>query len=237
MPSFTGYRRLTKPQRFSAAGVAVAGAAALTLTLVPQGASGSQNDQAQEAKSATVHTQPVAFKHDSSVSKQRQSIDKQQQTFEQQAKEEAAAKKKAAEAKKKAEAAKKKAAQERKEKEAASRKAERSEVKKYPDNLDGWIQHSLDIMKSKNIPGSYEGIKRNIMRESGGDPKAQNNTDVNAQNGTPSRGLLQMIQPTFDTYHVDGTANDPTDPVANIVAACNYAAHTYGSMDNVNGAY
>lgn len=237
MPSFTGYRRLTKPQRFSAAGVAVAGAAALTLTLVPQGASGSQNDHAQEAKSATVDTQPVAFsKHDSSVSNQRQSIDKQQHTFEQQAKAEAAAKKKAAEAKKKAEAAKKKAEQERKEKE-ASRKAERSQVKSYPDNLDGWIQHSVDIMKSKNIPGSYEGIKRNIMRESGGDPKAQNNTDVNAQNGTPSRGLLQMIQPTFDTYHVDGTKNDPTDPVANIVAACNYAAKTYGSMDNVNGAY
>ncbi|MEU5421353.1 lytic transglycosylase, partial [Streptomyces sp. NPDC001407] len=27
------------------------------------------------------------------------------------------------------------------------------------------------------------------------------------------------------------------DPVANIVASCNYAAHTYGSMDNVNSAY
>ncbi|MFE0874588.1 lytic transglycosylase, partial [Streptomyces smyrnaeus] len=27
------------------------------------------------------------------------------------------------------------------------------------------------------------------------------------------------------------------DPVANIVAACNYAADRYGSMDNVDSAY
>ena len=27
------------------------------------------------------------------------------------------------------------------------------------------------------------------------------------------------------------------DPVANITAACNYAADKYGSIDNVNGAY
>ena len=108
---------------------------------------------------------------------------------------------------------------------------------KYGNNLDGWIREALDIMKSKNIPGTYDGIKRNIMRESGGNPNAVNNWDVNAQNGTPSKGLLQTIQPTFDSYHVEGTANSMTDPVANIVAACNYAAAKYGSIDNVNGPY
>ncbi|MYT22862.1 peptidoglycan-binding protein, partial [Streptomyces sp. SID7760] len=30
---------------------------------------------------------------------------------------------------------------------------------------------------------------------------------------------------------------DSYDPVANITAACNYAAARYGSIDNVNGAY
>jgi len=55
--------------------------------------------------------------------------------------------------------------------------------------------------------------------------------------GTPSKGLLQVIDPTFATYHVPGTAYDPFDPVANITAACNYAADKYGSMDNVNSAY
>jgi hypothetical protein len=104
-------------------------------------------------------------------------------------------------------------------------------------SLDSWIKQSLSIMKAKGIPGSYEGLKRNIMRESGGNPGAQNNWDVNAKQGTPSKGLLQVIDPTFHTYHVAGTANSITDPVANITAAANYAAHRYGSIDNVNSAY
>jgi len=104
-------------------------------------------------------------------------------------------------------------------------------------NLDGWIKQSLSIMKEKGIPGSYEGLHRNIMRESSGNPNAQNNWDVNAQNGIPSKGLLQVIEPTFKAYHVDGTANSVTDPVANITAAANYAADRYGSIDNVDSAY
>jgi hypothetical protein len=105
------------------------------------------------------------------------------------------------------------------------------------DDLDGWIRASLEIMEDEGIPGSYEGLHRNIMRESGGDPDASNGWDVNAQNGTPSKGLLQVIKPTFDAYHVDGTPKDQTDPVANITAAANYAADKYGSIDNVDSAY
>jgi len=115
--------------------------------------------------------------------------------------------------------------------------ASNASVKQYPDNLDGWIREALDVMHQHNIPGSYEGIKRNIIRESGGNPNIVNNWDSNAAKGTPSKGLLQVIQPTFAQYHVAGTPNDMLDPVANIVAACNYAAATYGSIDNVNGPY
>ncbi|GAA2566529.1 MULTISPECIES: transglycosylase SLT domain-containing protein [Streptomyces] len=107
----------------------------------------------------------------------------------------------------------------------------------YPDNLDGWIRESLSIMAQHGIPGTYEGIHRNIMRESSGNPAAINNWDSNAAAGTPSKGLLQVIDPTFQAYHVPGTAFDPFDPVANITAACNYAADRYGSIDNVFGAY
>ncbi|GAA4584290.1 hypothetical protein GCM10023177_06620 [Streptomyces violaceoruber] len=107
----------------------------------------------------------------------------------------------------------------------------------YPNNLDGWIRESLDIMAQHGIPGTYEGIHRNIMRESSGNPLAINNWDINAINGTPSKGLLQVIDPTFQAYHVEGTSWDPYDPVANITAACNYAADRYGSMDNVFSAY
>ncbi|WP_129839345.1 transglycosylase SLT domain-containing protein [Streptomyces sp. RFCAC02] len=107
----------------------------------------------------------------------------------------------------------------------------------YPDTLDGWIRESLAIMAQQGIPGTYDGLYRNIMRESSGDPNAINLWDINAINGTPSIGLLQVIQPTFDTYHVPGTPDDIYDPVANITAAANYAYHRYGSIDNVNGPY
>ncbi|EGG46694.1 MULTISPECIES: transglycosylase SLT domain-containing protein [Streptomyces] len=107
----------------------------------------------------------------------------------------------------------------------------------YADNLDGWIQQSLAVMAQNGIPGSYEGIHRNIMRESSGNPLAVNNWDSNAAKGTPSKGLLQIIDPTFLAYHVPGTSLDPFDPVANITASCNYAAARYGSIDNVFGAY
>lgn len=109
--------------------------------------------------------------------------------------------------------------------------------KSYTDDLDGWIKESLDILSQHGIPGSYEGIHRNIMRESSGNPLAINNWDSNAVAGTPSKGLLQVIGPTFDSYHVPGTSQDSFDPVANITAACNYAADRYGSIDNVNGPY
>ncbi|MCM2417073.1 transglycosylase SLT domain-containing protein [Streptomyces sp. RKAG293] len=133
------------------------------------------------------------------------------------------------------------AAAEHKAKPAANRSTVRKPVAvsapKYADNLDGWIRESLAIMKAKGIPGSYSGLHRNIIRESSGNPNAVNDWDINAINGIPSKGLLQVIQPTFDTYHVAGTANHLTDPVANITAAANYAAHRYGSIDNVNSAY
>ncbi|MEV6838804.1 transglycosylase SLT domain-containing protein [Streptomyces sp. NPDC051133] len=107
----------------------------------------------------------------------------------------------------------------------------------YPDNLDGWIRESLSVMAQKGIPGSYNGIYRNIIRESSGNPKAINLWDSNAAKGIPSKGLLQVIDPTFNAYHVAGTSSDIYDPVANITAACNYAAARYGSIDNVFGAY
>ncbi|MFD6971351.1 transglycosylase SLT domain-containing protein [Streptomyces sp. NPDC059979] len=107
----------------------------------------------------------------------------------------------------------------------------------YTNNLDGWIRESLDVMAKHGIPGTYNGIHRNVMRESSGNPKAINLWDINARNGIPSKGLLQVIDPTFKAYHVPGTSTDSYDPVANITAACNYAAARYGSIDNVNGPY
>ena len=67
-----------------------------------------------------------------------------------------------------------------------------------------------------------------MQTESGGNPNAINLSDVNAQRGDPSRGLLQTIGSTFRAYHVAGTSNNIYDPLANIAAAINYARHVYG---------
>ncbi|MFF2325621.1 MULTISPECIES: transglycosylase SLT domain-containing protein [unclassified Streptomyces] len=104
-------------------------------------------------------------------------------------------------------------------------------------SVSGWINQSLEILRAQGIPGSYNGIYRNLMRESSGNPNAINNWDSNAAKGIPSKGLLQVIDPTFKAYHVPGTSWNIYDPVANITAACNYAAARYGSIDNVNSAY
>ncbi|MGW2181064.1 transglycosylase SLT domain-containing protein, partial [Streptomyces sp. NPDC001732] len=34
----------------------------------------------------------------------------------------------------------------------------------HAGNLDGWIKEALAVMKAKGIPGTYEGLHRNIMR-------------------------------------------------------------------------
>ncbi|GAA1719234.1 transglycosylase SLT domain-containing protein [Streptomyces yatensis] len=250
LPNIPGYARLNKTHKYSAAGIAAAGAAAIAFAVVPGGGADAKTT-AQD-----LPNKPVALtSQKADAQAHHEALVKQSALADKQAKQEAAEKKAAAEAAKKkaaeeaaakkaaeAKAAEAKAAKERAVKQAASRSAARietvaAEKKTYPDNLDGWIRESLDIMKQKGIPGSYEGIHRNIIRESGGNPRAINLYDINAQNGVPSKGLLQVIAPTFKTYHVEGTSWDPYDPVANITAACNYAADRYGSMDNVNGAY
>ncbi|MEW9520180.1 transglycosylase SLT domain-containing protein [Streptomyces tubercidicus] len=250
MPNISGLPRLTRTHKLSVAGVAAAGAAALVFSIVP----GADADQGKSQATAVENVKPVAFSAvDTAAKTQLATITQQADNSAAKGRAEAAAKKAAAEKAAKAKAAaaaKAKAEKARAAKAAASRSEVRTAIpaaapkpaakpaaKVYPDNLDGWIRESLDIMAKKGIPGSYEGIHRNIMRESSGNPMAINNWDINAINGTPSKGLLQVIQPTFNAYHVEGTSWNLYDPVANITAACNYAADRYGSMDNVNSAY
>ncbi|MFE4255910.1 transglycosylase SLT domain-containing protein [Streptomyces sp. NPDC056910] len=239
--SFSGHSPLTKTHKYSIAGIATLGAAALAFTLVPGNST---------AEAETISAAPVAFEVAAGkpqIKDVHASVTNQMATADQQVKNAAAklkatqvaATKKAADAaaaKAKVDAAAKaKVEKDRQVREAASRAAARKPV--YANNLDGWIRESLDIMKAKGIPGSYNGLHRNIIRESSGNPQAINNWDINAINGIPSKGLLQVIPPTFSAYHVPGTSWNIYDPVANITAAANYAADKYGSMDNVNSAY
>ena len=241
-------RRLNKAQKLSVAGVSTLAAAAVAFSLVPQDASATTEPQAASAAAPVAYTgsQTQTLK---ATGLGQNTTDQLVKTVDAAKAEETAAKKKAAdkaeakakavaEAKSKAAAKNKaeaKAAAKKRSAEKASRAADRKPV--YANNLDGWIREALAIMDKKDIPGTYEGLHRNIMRESSGNPRAINNWDINAINGVPSKGLLQVIKPTFDFYHVKGTKHDQYDPVANITAAANYAADKYGSIDNVDSAY
>jgi hypothetical protein len=209
-----GLNRLNRTHKVSISGVAAAGVAALTFSLIPGNA--SAGTEGRTTATAAVSAESPAKAHAAHV----------QAKAHAQAKANADARKKAA-----AEVA----VDKRTKVQTASRAAARTPV--YTDNLNGWINEALSIMKAEGIPGSYEGLHRNIIRESGGDPNAINNWDINAINGVPSIGLLQVIKPTFDAYHVEGTPHSQYDPVANLVAASNYAADRYGSIDNVDSAY
>lgn len=73
-------------------------------------------------------------------------------------------------------------------------------------------------------------ILATIRRESNGDPTVQNNWDSNALAGHPSIGLMQTIQPTFDTYAFAGHRNI-RNGYDNLLAAINYIKHRYGTSD------
>ncbi|MYR41821.1 transglycosylase SLT domain-containing protein [Streptomyces sp. SID5910] len=244
-----GYRRsldraqqLNRAQKVAFAGVGTLGVTAVALAAFPAGAQTTTTSEAAPAAKVAYSSQQQIKDVHAGVADQLAGASQKVAAIE--AQKEAAAKQAAAQKKAAAEkaAAAKKAAAKREAKETASRSAKRAEVKKasvksYPNNLDGWIREARAILAKHDIPGTYSGIHRNIIRESSGNPKAINDWDINAINGIPSKGLLQVIPPTFKAYHVAGTSWDIYDPVANIAAACNYAADKYGSMDNVNSAY
>lgn len=106
-----------------------------------------------------------------------------------------------------------------------------------PGNVQEWIKQAIEILRQNGINVSEADAQRIwqiIQHESGGNPQAINNWDSNAAKGTPSKGLMQCIDPTFDSYKLAGH-NDIWNPVDNICAGVNYAISRYGSLANVPG--
>ncbi|MFY0575808.1 transglycosylase SLT domain-containing protein [Cystobacter fuscus] len=100
-----------------------------------------------------------------------------------------------------------------------------------------WIKEAQKKLAAAGIPADKmkaEDIAKIIQHESSGDPNAINQWDDNAKRGTPSIGLMQTIQPTFDAYKLPGHDNI-RDPVDNIIAGVRYAVDRYGSVSNVPG--
>lgn len=87
------------------------------------------------------------------------------------------------------------------------------------------------------MTGQYSESNLNLLlyqmqTESGGNPNAINNWDINAINGTPSKGLMQVIDPTFRAYAYPGYDKNIYDPLSNILAAIRYTLSRYGSLAN-----
>jgi hypothetical protein len=100
-------------------------------------------------------------------------------------------------------------------------------------NVGGGVARWAGLVRlALAMEGLSQGLAGRVLyqmsTESGGNPNAQNNWDINAQRGDPSRGLMQTIGSTFRAYHWPGTSWNIFDPLANIAAAINYARHVCG---------
>lgn len=108
---------------------------------------------------------------------------------------------------------------------------------KPPGNVNQWIDQAIKVLQQNGIKVS-EADKQNIwaiiQHESAGNPHAINNWDSNAAKGTPSKGLMQCIDPTFQQYKLPGH-DDIWNPVDNICAGVKYSISRYGSLSNVPG--
>lgn len=91
--------------------------------------------------------------------------------------------------------------------------------------------------------GVFEPNEDNVRRtaeqaqiESGGNPKAANNWDINAIRGNPSKGLMQVIKTTWNantTPGIGGFDANWDDPVKSVAVASRYVASRYGKIANI----
>ncbi|PQH05901.1 phage tail protein [Enterococcus faecium] len=98
--------------------------------------------------------------------------------------------------------------------------------------VERWRNVAIRALK---MTGQYSTANLNALlnqmrTESNGNPKAINLWDPNAMKGTPSKGLMQVIDPTFKAYAMPGFNSNIYDPLSNILASIRYALATYGSL-------
>lgn len=99
----------------------------------------------------------------------------------------------------------------------------------------GVMQWRSTVARALKMEGQYSiaNVARTLFQmqtESGGNPYAINRWDSNAKKGTPSKGLMQVIDPTFNAYARAGFNTNIYDPLSNILASIRYATSRYGSL-------
>jgi SLT domain-containing protein len=85
------------------------------------------------------------------------------------------------------------------------------------------------VLSMFGIPQLLGTFMTQMNTESGGNARAINLSDSNAAAGTPSKGLMQVIDPTFNAYAGPFRSRGIWDPLANIYAAVAYSIARYGS--------
>ncbi|RAS68341.1 WXG100 family type VII secretion target [Lentzea atacamensis] len=106
-----------------------------------------------------------------------------------------------------------------------------------PGNVEQWIREAIKILQANGIPVTDENIDeiwKIIEKESSGNPHAINLWDSNAQKGTPSKGLMQCIDSTFNAHKLPGH-DDIWNPVDNIIAGVRYTFSRYGGFEGHPG--
>ena len=99
----------------------------------------------------------------------------------------------------------------------------------------GVEQWRSTVIRALKMEGLYTAanVKRTLFQmqtESGGNPRAINLWDSNAKKGIPSKGLMQVIDPTFSAYARAGYRSNIYDPLSNILASVRYATSRYGTL-------
>lgn len=98
------------------------------------------------------------------------------------------------------------------------------------------IRAAAAYMHQKITDFNVDMIERIIANESGGNPHAINLTDSNARAGTPSKGILQYIDPTFNNYAMPGHTNI-YNPLDQLIALFNDATWRTDMGMGYNGKY
>ncbi|AJD82110.1 tape measure protein [Mycobacterium phage Cosmo] len=99
-------------------------------------------------------------------------------------------------------------------------------VDQWDDTIFGVLMQlaQMGLINPSEIPDWMDAVKRQMKIESGGNPGAVNNWDSNAAKGTPSKGLMQMVEGTFNQHKVPGIGSGQwLDPVSQIAASVMYA--------------
>lgn len=102
--------------------------------------------------------------------------------------------------------------------------------------VEQWRKLATEMLIMQGQSATY--VDRLLMQmnsESGGNPNAINMWDSNAAAGTPSKGLMQVIDPTFAAHRDPRLPDDIWDPAANIAASIRHTQSRYGSLDAWQG--